>query len=110
MRLLLCAAVVSVGLCTAAAAQQPTKPAAPAAPTSQRPATPPATPPPTTQTPAAPPRPRPRAPAPVTASVVVRDRDGSPIEGVKVSVSGTASQQVTTGRDGTASLGPLKDG
>jgi hypothetical protein len=42
--------------------------------------------------------------------VIVRDRSGTPLRDVHVTVSGTASQEVTTDTAGTASLGTLRDG
>jgi mannose-6-phosphate isomerase-like protein (cupin superfamily) len=106
MRMLLRAAIVGVGLCTAVAAQQPKPPATP-------PAAPPTTAPKPPQPSAAPkppqPSARPRATQTAT-SVIVRDHDGSPIADVKVIATGPSNQQATTGRDGTATLSALRDG
>src|SRR5207248_10337467 len=98
MRMLLRAAIVGVGLCTAVAAQQPKPPATPSA-------APPATAPKQPQ-----PSARPRVTPTPAASVIVRDHDGSPIPDVKVIATGPSNQQVTTGRDGTATLSALRDG
>src|SRR5262245_39723299 len=74
------------------------------------PQTPPPQTPPPAQTPA-PQTPRPAArPRPVNTQVIVRDVSGSPLAGAKVTMSGPASQEVSTDANGTASLGVLKDG
>jgi Carboxypeptidase regulatory-like domain/Cupin domain len=106
MRLLLTAAILGVGLSTAAAAfaQTATK-TPPPAPKQTSPPTPQQTPPAAPQQGA-----RPRATPAAPAVVIVRDRDGSPVPGVKVTATGPVNQQATTGRDGTASLGTLRDG
>ena len=66
--------------------------------------------PPPAQTPA-PPAPRPAVrPRPVNTQVIVRDVSGTALAGVKVTMSGPASQEVSTDANGTASLGVLKDG
>src|SRR5262245_18871863 len=61
------------------------------------------------QTPTAQPPRRPR-PRPMPSQVTVRDKSGTPLNGVAVAVSGTASQDVTTTANGTALLGALRDG
>ena len=90
MRLLFTAVILGGGLCTAAPAFPQTAP------------TPPAT--------APQPRARPRPIPPAPAVVIVRDRDGSALPDVKVTVTGPTNQQATTGPDGKASLGTLRDG
>jgi mannose-6-phosphate isomerase-like protein (cupin superfamily) len=52
----------------------------------------------------------PRPAAAPTAVVIVRDNSGTPLPDVKISVTGTANQSATTGADGKASLGALRDG
>lgn len=47
---------------------------------------------------------------PAASEVVVRDRSGAPLGGVKVIMSGPASQTTTTGLDGIASLSPSGPG
>jgi hypothetical protein len=89
MRLLLTVAILGIGLCTAAPAFPQTAPTPPSAPQQ---------------------RARPRATPAAPAVVLVRDRDGSPVPGVMVTVTGPTKQQATTGQDGTASLGALRDG
>lgn len=102
-------AVVVAGQQTPAAKPQ----VPPSAPKTGQPApTPaPATPtPPTKAAPAAPQR-RTQARPPAASTVTVRDRSGSALAGVKISVSdGSSNQQATTGSDGKATLGMLRDG
>ena len=59
-------------------------------------------------TPATPRRTRPAAAAP--AQVVVRDRSGAPLEGVRVVVTGVPALETTTGADGTATLSNVGSG
>jgi hypothetical protein len=44
------------------------------------------------------------------SQVIVRDRSGTPLRDVRVSVSGNATQEIVTDASGTASLGTLRDG
>jgi hypothetical protein len=86
-------------------ATQPAKPAPPATPPAKPgpPATPPAKPDQSTPQRRAQPRPTP-------ARVVVRDRSGTPLRDVKVTVSSPARQDLVTDATGTASLGTMPDG
>jgi mannose-6-phosphate isomerase-like protein (cupin superfamily) len=80
-------------------AQAPAAKPAPAAPQTQGQAPPPQA--------AAPVRRAPPAPQP--ASIIVRNLSGTPIEGVRIQISGAESQSLTTDAQGTASV-TLPDG
>ena len=66
---------------------------------------------PAPQTPPAPQTsPRRTQPRATVSQVIVRDVSGTPLRGVRVLVSGTASLDVTTDANGVASLGVMTDG
>ncbi|MEO8259464.1 MAG: carboxypeptidase regulatory-like domain-containing protein [Acidobacteriota bacterium] len=72
---------------------------------------PPASAPPATAKPAQPApavKAAPRRPTP--SQVVVRDRSGTPLADVRITVSGAASSEIVTDAAGTASLGTIRDG
>jgi mannose-6-phosphate isomerase-like protein (cupin superfamily) len=52
--------------------------------------------------------PRPRAAS--ATVIVVRDQSGTPVQGVRLVVSGTANSEATTDASGTASLSAMRDG
>jgi hypothetical protein len=90
MKSYLTVAFAGAGLIAIAGASAQTPPSAPPAPQQRRA------------------QPRPAAAA--AAVVVVRDNSGSPLDGVKVTLTGPSSQQATTAQNGKASLGSLRDG
>jgi hypothetical protein len=97
-------ALVVVGLLAGSLEAQETQPAPRTQPA------PPTQPPPTQPAPTQPAPQRRAQPRPTSVQVVVRDVSGTPLGGVKVLVSGPASQEATTDDKGTASLGALRDG
>ena len=110
------AAIVTVVLLAVAASAQPPQP-----PPAKTPQAAPAQPAPVKPAPPAPGPPAPGQPATATAKpapprrvmpsqVIVRDRSGTALPDVRVSVSGNASQEIVTDAAGTASLGTLRDG
>jgi hypothetical protein len=112
-------ALVLVAVVASAQPQQP-PPAKPAQPGTAKPPQP-ATAKPPQPAPAQPPPTQPptAAPGPVKAApprraapsqVIVRDRSGTPLSDVRVTVSGAAGQDIVTDAAGTASLGMLRDG
>jgi len=120
--IVLAAAVASAQPAQTAKPPQPTPaqtpPAKPPQPTpAQTPPAKPAQPPPAQPTPAKPAQPapaKPAQPAPqrraTPSQVIVRDRSGTPLRDVHISVSGVSSQDIVTDATGTASLGTNREG
>ena len=120
------AALVTVVLLAVTASAQPPQPPPakpaqpPPAPPTAKPAQPAPAPPapgqpaagqPTTAKPAQPPAAKAAPPRRAMPSqVIVRDRSGTPLRDVRVTISGTAGQEIVTDAAGTASLGALRDG
>ena len=116
------AVMVALVIVAAVASAQPPQspPAKPQQPPAAQPGPPkpPAPAPPAPATPGQPATAKPAQPAAAKAAprrvtpsqVIVRDRSGSALGDVRVTVSGTASQEIVTDAAGTASLGTLRDG
>jgi mannose-6-phosphate isomerase-like protein (cupin superfamily) len=81
-------------------AQQPAAQPPAAQPPAARPA----------QPPVHPTAPRPARPRTTTARVIVRDRSGTALGDVHVSISGPISQELVTDANGIASVGAIRDG
>jgi hypothetical protein len=112
------AATATLVLAAAVASAQTAKPAQPPAQPAQQPAKPAQ--PPAAQPPVKPAQP-PAQPAPSSpqrraqpratpSQVIVRDRSGTPLRDVRVSVSSPARQELLTDATGSASLGTMPDG
>jgi hypothetical protein len=100
---------VTLVLAAVVASAQPAQPAQPAKPGQPAPAKP--APPTQTAKPAAQAPPQGRAqPRPTPSQVIVRDRSGTPLRDVRVTVSSPARQDLVTDATGTASLGTMRDG